>query len=137
VFLLLLTQTTVGWSKPDSWKTHGGGCIAREREALLSIKAGITADPERLLSSWRGQDCCQWEGIRCSNMTGHVIELDLHARYIRSSLKGIRTKVSGDGLVPPSAVRAALRTSDRWEQASPWPPGGSQLAWEQNRGVRA
>ncbi|KAF6986732.1 LOW QUALITY PROTEIN: hypothetical protein CFC21_004454 [Triticum aestivum] len=88
VFLLLLTQTTAGWSKPDSWKTHGGGCIAREREALLSIKAGITADPERLLSSWRGQDCCQWEGIRCSNMTGHVIELDLHARYIRSSLKG-------------------------------------------------
>ncbi|XP_044985021.1 receptor-like protein EIX2 [Hordeum vulgare subsp. vulgare] len=88
VFLLLLTQTTAGWSKPDSWKTHGGGCIASEREALLSIKASITADPERLLSSWRGQDCCQWEGVRCSNMTGHVIELDLHARYIRSSLEG-------------------------------------------------
>ncbi|VAH23708.1 unnamed protein product [Triticum turgidum subsp. durum] len=89
VFLLLLAQTTVGWSKPDSWRTRDrGGCIAREREALLSIKAGITADPERLLSSWRGKDCCHWEGVSCSNMTGHVIELDLHARYIRSSLEG-------------------------------------------------
>ncbi|KAM0905650.1 hypothetical protein ACQ4PT_017248 [Festuca glaucescens] len=55
----------------------------------LSIKAGITTDPERLLSSWQGQDCCRWEGVRCSNMTtSHVVKLDLHARYIRSSLGG-------------------------------------------------
>ncbi|KAI4967704.1 hypothetical protein ZWY2020_017004 [Hordeum vulgare] len=55
-----------------------GVCIAWEREALLSIKAGIVADPERILSSWRGQDCCRWKGVRCSSMTGHVIVLDLH-----------------------------------------------------------
>ena len=61
----------------------------RDREALLSIKARIMANPERLLSSWRGQDCCRWEGVTCSNMIGHVIELDLHAPYnIQSSLKG-------------------------------------------------
>ncbi|KAF6986733.1 hypothetical protein CFC21_004455 [Triticum aestivum] len=89
VFLLLLTETTAGWSKPDTWRMHDrGGCIAREREALLSIKAGITADPEHLLSSWQGQDCCRWEGVRCSNMTGHVIELELHARGDFSLLEG-------------------------------------------------
>ncbi|KAE8783684.1 LRR receptor-like serine/threonine-protein kinase GSO1 [Hordeum vulgare] len=78
-FLLLLTETTAGWSKTDSWRTYDRGvCIAWEREALLSIKAGIVADPERILSSWRGQDCCRWKGVRCSSMTGHVIVLDLH-----------------------------------------------------------
>jgi hypothetical protein len=91
VFLLLLAETTTGWSKPDTWRTHDrGGCIAREREALLSIKAGITADPGLLLSSWQGQDCCRWEGVRRSNITGgHVVELDLHARDDwSSSLEG-------------------------------------------------
>ncbi|XBJ21131.1 hypothetical protein VPH35_011834 [Triticum aestivum] len=90
-FLVLMpTDTTIGWPKPDTWRTHDqGGCIMRDREALLSIKARIMANPERLLSSWRGQDCCRWEGVTCSNMIGHVIELDLHAPYnIQSSLKG-------------------------------------------------
>ncbi|XP_047043909.1 receptor-like protein EIX2, partial [Lolium rigidum] len=92
VLLLLLTETTSGRTEPDTQSTRdggGGGCITKEREALLSIKACITADPERLLSTWRGQDCCRWEGVRCTNMTtSHVVKLDLHARYIRSSLEG-------------------------------------------------
>ncbi|KAJ1261225.1 hypothetical protein BS78_09G012100 [Paspalum vaginatum] len=54
-----------------------GSCIAAERDALFSFKAGITSDPSRLLRSWRGQDCCRWYGVRCSTKTGHVVKLDL------------------------------------------------------------
>uniref|UniRef100_J3NCK6 Leucine-rich repeat-containing N-terminal plant-type domain-containing protein n=1 Tax=Oryza brachyantha TaxID=4533 RepID=J3NCK6_ORYBR len=54
-------------------------CIADERAALLSIKASLLFDPEGRLasSSWRGQDCCGWRGVRCSGSTGHVVKLQL------------------------------------------------------------
>ena len=62
-------------------------CIQTEREALLQFKAAIE-DPYGMLSSWTTSDCCQWQGIRCSNLTAHVLMLDLHGddteeRYIR------------------------------------------------------
>lgn len=50
-------------------------CLEKERLALLSLKQGL------LDSSWgRGEDqyeCCKWEGVVCSNRTGHVLKLDL------------------------------------------------------------
>ncbi|XP_051228235.1 receptor-like protein EIX1 [Lolium perenne] len=56
---------------------HGGGCIPVERAALLSFKQGITSDSTKVLASWRGQDCCRWRGVSCSNRTGHVTKLNL------------------------------------------------------------
>ncbi|XP_028207647.1 receptor-like protein 9b isoform X2 [Glycine soja] len=52
-------------------------CIQTEREALLQFKAALL-DPYGMLSSWTTSDCCQWQGIRCSNLTAHVLMLDLH-----------------------------------------------------------
>ncbi|QCD94730.1 LRR receptor-like serine/threonine-protein kinase FLS2 [Vigna unguiculata] len=52
-------------------------CIEREREALLRFKASIV-DRYGMLSSWTTPHCCQWQGIRCSNLTGHILMLDLH-----------------------------------------------------------
>ncbi|XP_065001858.1 receptor-like protein EIX2 [Musa acuminata AAA Group] len=52
------------------------GCIPAERSSLLEFKRGLK-DPTNRLSSWEGEDCCKWEGVTCSNHTGHVVKLDL------------------------------------------------------------
>ncbi|RZB61546.1 Receptor-like protein EIX2 [Glycine soja] len=54
-------------------------CIQTEREALLQFKAALL-DDYGMLSSWTTSDCCQWQGIRCSNLTAHVLMLDLHGQ---------------------------------------------------------
>ncbi|KAK7364590.1 hypothetical protein VNO80_13327 [Phaseolus coccineus] len=53
-------------------------CLQREREALLQFKASLL-DHNDMLSSWTtANDCCQWKGICCSNLTGNFVILDLH-----------------------------------------------------------
>ncbi|KAM3699448.1 hypothetical protein ACJW31_05G026500 [Castanea mollissima] len=58
-------------------------CSEKDKQALLSLKRGLT-DPLNRLSSWSDQeDCCRWDRVRCDNKTGRVTELNLS--YIRSS----------------------------------------------------
>uniref|UniRef100_A0A8I6YQI5 Leucine-rich repeat-containing N-terminal plant-type domain-containing protein n=1 Tax=Hordeum vulgare subsp. vulgare TaxID=112509 RepID=A0A8I6YQI5_HORVV len=73
-------------------------CVAGERSALLAFRAGLS-DPGNLLSSWKGDDCCRWKGVYCSNRTSHVVKLDLQgsddyrqalAGNISSSLLGLQ-----------------------------------------------
>ena len=42
-------------------------------------------------SSWGNEEdktaCCKWKGVRCSNLTGHVVMLDLGAYgYMRAHI---------------------------------------------------
>ncbi|XP_028208029.1 receptor-like protein EIX2 isoform X3 [Glycine soja] len=60
-------------------------CIQTEREALLQFKAALL-DHYGMLSSWTTSDCCQWQGIRCSNLTAHVLMLDLHSLGLRGEI---------------------------------------------------
>ncbi|XP_027357233.1 receptor-like protein EIX2 [Abrus precatorius] len=60
-------------------------CIQREREALLQFKATLV-DDYNMLSSWTTPDCCQWKGIRCSNLTAHVLTLDLGEYLLRGDI---------------------------------------------------
>ncbi|KAK7364597.1 hypothetical protein VNO80_13334 [Phaseolus coccineus] len=69
-------------------------CLKREREALLQFKASLL-DRHGMLSSWTtATDCCQWKGIRCSNLTANIVSLDLHGdqydyeTYSRSYISG-------------------------------------------------
>ena len=59
------------------------GCWEHERVALLQLKASInsTADIDYLPtwnSTHKKSDCCDWEGVKCDNTTGRVIQLDLN-----------------------------------------------------------
>ncbi|KAI8028777.1 Receptor-like protein EIX1 [Camellia lanceoleosa] len=51
-------------------------CSKTEKQALLKFKQDLK-DPSNRLSSWAGDDCCQWSGVVCNNFTGHVHEIHL------------------------------------------------------------
>ncbi|XP_062079935.1 receptor-like protein 35 [Humulus lupulus] len=80
VVLVLVLATSHVWSSAttgDSDQVHY--FIERERQALLSMKQHFVNNFHRL-SSWTStrRDCCAWSGIRCDNLTHHIISLDLY-----------------------------------------------------------
>ncbi|KAI4998846.1 hypothetical protein ZWY2020_054188 [Hordeum vulgare] len=78
ILFLLISHVLAAFDSHAQARISGGAgiCISRERDALLSFKAGFLY-PAGRLSSWHGEECCQWEGVRCSNTTGHIVKLDL------------------------------------------------------------
>ncbi|GKE02471.1 LRR receptor-like serine/threonine-protein kinase GSO2 [Tanacetum coccineum] len=52
------------------------GCSKQEQQALLKFKNTLD-DSYGLLSSWAGNDCCSWTGVRCDDTMGstHVVGL--------------------------------------------------------------
>lgn len=66
-----------------------GICKENEKTALLRLKKEAN-DPTNVLSSWvEKEDCCNWEGVFCHNVTGSVIELSING-WNWTELKGLK-----------------------------------------------
>ncbi|KAL8166873.1 hypothetical protein V2J09_008372 [Rumex salicifolius] len=65
---IICSAATVGFGSTN--------CKEVERNALLRFKHSFI-DGRDLLDSWVGQDCCNWKGVLCSNLTGFVTTLNL------------------------------------------------------------
>ena len=95
--ILLLGLLSIASINPkfSSGESDQVRCIESERQALLKFKQDLK-DPLNRLVSWAGDGDCQWVGVVCHNVTGHVHELRLRsfpsvddsASYERSRLGG-------------------------------------------------
>ncbi|XP_021299269.1 LRR receptor-like serine/threonine-protein kinase FLS2 [Herrania umbratica] len=89
--------------KFGSCESQNVSCIAKEREALLKFKDGLT-DPSGRLSSWRGEDCCSWAGVQCSDKLGHhVTKLKLPNLYSNNPDVDVTSYALG-GKIHPSLL---------------------------------
>uniref|UniRef100_A0A2N9FD79 Leucine-rich repeat-containing N-terminal plant-type domain-containing protein n=1 Tax=Fagus sylvatica TaxID=28930 RepID=A0A2N9FD79_FAGSY len=80
LFLQFLTLPTLHTNFCTGESTAEVRCIESERVALLRFKQDLQ-DPSHRLASWAtgDGDCCQWVGVVCHNVTGHVRELFLRS----------------------------------------------------------
>ncbi|GLU19493.1 hypothetical protein SLE2022_357420 [Rubroshorea leprosula] len=78
LLILLHMQTSIGSNSTTA--DDGVKCIESERQALLAFKQGLV-DEHGWPSSWGSEEekknCCEWEGVQCSNTTGHITMLNL------------------------------------------------------------
>ncbi|PON95354.1 LRR domain containing protein [Trema orientale] len=86
-FLLVLTILSGLLSLGNVDHDRVVGCIEMERKALLNFKQGLK-DPSGQLSSWVGEDCCQWRGVQCNHTTGHAVQLKLRNTNSDMDLNG-------------------------------------------------
>ncbi|KAK4591139.1 hypothetical protein RGQ29_021364 [Quercus rubra] len=63
-------------------------CYEKDKQALLTLKRGLT-DHEHVLSSWSDRkDCCIWDGVLCDKKTGRVSELHLNYSSLGGEISG-------------------------------------------------
>ncbi|GKU93305.1 hypothetical protein SLEP1_g6910 [Rubroshorea leprosula] len=74
--LVLVVLLFFGAVEFCSGRNTSFNCIEGEREALLKFKLCFH-DPSHMLSSWKGNDCCEWRGVGCDKNSGYVVSLQL------------------------------------------------------------
>ncbi|KAI3849181.1 hypothetical protein MKW92_046575 [Papaver armeniacum] len=69
------------------------GCYEEERRALLNFKSFLE-DPSNRLISWQEgilhENCCNWDGIRCSDESSHVVSINLRNTNLENYIKETR-----------------------------------------------
>ncbi|XP_044472551.1 receptor-like protein 19 [Mangifera indica] len=70
-------------------------CHENEHSALLQFKETMiinkfaSSDPSAYpkVASWKAnKDCCSWDGVKCNEVTGHVVKLDLTSSCLYGSI---------------------------------------------------
>ncbi|KAJ9540626.1 hypothetical protein OSB04_027132 [Centaurea solstitialis] len=84
-------------------------CMDDERRALLDFKHGLIDETNRLASWVPENDCCNWAGIVCDNITGHVHSIHLPATVpfdeyttVREYRESAKQRLRGD--ISPSLL---------------------------------
>ncbi|KAM3747297.1 hypothetical protein ACB098_05G024600 [Castanea mollissima] len=63
-------------------------CNEKDKQALLTLKRGLT-DQDHVLSSWSDhKDCCIWDRVFCDNKIGRVSELHLNNSRLGGEISG-------------------------------------------------
>ena len=84
-------------------ETNLGNCLKTDRDALTHFKNGLKSS-NNWLSSWRGLDCCQWEGIDYENKTRTIISGDLLKPYSPKEAYDNGTSMNLCGEIGPSLI---------------------------------
>ncbi|GER55594.1 receptor-like protein, partial [Striga asiatica] len=78
--------SVIKWRRLTRVPLYSISCHEAEKQSLLSFKQSLQG-PLNLLSSWDSKvDCCTWEGVVCSNVTGHVFRLYLQGNGLGGKL---------------------------------------------------
>ncbi|KAH1108827.1 hypothetical protein J1N35_012595 [Gossypium stocksii] len=98
---LVLVVLQLSWTLSSSVPPPSSNlCLPHERDALLHFKTTISVDcdlnsggynkdpyPRIDIESWnKSIDCCSWEGVKCDDVSGHVISMDLSHSCLVGSL---------------------------------------------------
>ncbi|XP_057415245.1 receptor-like protein EIX2 [Lotus japonicus] len=82
VFLWFLWAITVNLCMSHETNVTNVLCNRKDQHMLSMFKQSIK-DPSNLLLSWTiEEDCCNWKGVQCNNITGRVTGLQLSWRHL-------------------------------------------------------
>ncbi|KAI4344318.1 hypothetical protein L6164_011560 [Bauhinia variegata] len=81
---------------------HFGVCgeenphLVNDKSSLITFMSGIVSDPKNALASWKSPSVhvCNWSGIRCSNASDRIIELELSRKSLGGTISPALSNLS-------------------------------------------
>ncbi|KAM3234154.1 receptor-like protein EIX2 [Capsicum annuum] len=72
----------------------------------MSFKSLLT-DPSNRLSSWKGENCCDWKGIKCLS-SGHVVVVNLRNPHPNEVMINVNKEVVSDSNESDFALKGTI-----------------------------